>query len=115
MVTFAGPYRNPAHLMTVIKNPNGEGFVLGVEIDPKEIIGAVARGEPGAIEAAQEYEKSGGYRLHTNKTVWKDEDEAHEYLESLEEHFEEAYDSYLEENSYEICQMERYEQWRNEY
>lgn len=47
--------------------------------------------------------------------AFDDVDEAHEYIEGVEQFFEEDYESYREENAYAIRQQELYEQWRNEY
>lgn len=52
---------------------------------------------------------------HTKGILFEDEDTANEWIESVAESFEEDYDNYLEENHDAIVQMERYEQWRNEY
>lgn len=44
-----------------------------------------------------------------------DHEEADQYIESVQELFEEDYEQYCEENHYEIAQQERYDMWRNEY
>jgi hypothetical protein len=57
-------------------------------------------------------------RLHNgkwNKEGFEEASDAEETIEAMRESFEEDYDDYLEENRYEIAQMERYEAFRNEY
>lgn len=55
------------------------------------------------------------YRPHTNGIRFEDESDAHDWIEQVAEQYEAQYDQYLEENSYQIAQMERYEAWRQEY
>jgi hypothetical protein len=50
-----------------------------------------------------------------NKVGQEEPDEMIEWLEGLQESYDEDFERYQEENHYEIVQMERYEQWRNEY
>ena len=52
---------------------------------------------------------------HTNGKRFDDESDAWEWIEQMSDAYEEQYDRYLEENSFEIARMERYEAWRNEY
>lgn len=118
--TYAEPFKNPTEGWMVIPNPTPglgeeETYIIGVPIDPQEIISAAAKGDPEAQKLAQDYIDFKGYRPHTAGQVFKDAEEADEYLYNLEESFEEDYDQYLDENRHEIVQMERYEQWRNEY
>src|SRR5262249_50838669 len=113
--SYAGDFKNPTEGWQVIPNPNGDGYVIGVPIDPKEIIAMTAAGDPDAQALAEMYQKNDGYRPHTNGQVFADPEDAHASVESIEEFFEEDYDAYLEENSHAIAQMERYEMWRNEH
>lgn len=50
-----------------------------------------------------------------NAKGFEEAGDAQETIDSMHESFEEDFDSYLEENRYEIAQMERYEAFRNEY
>jgi hypothetical protein len=52
---------------------------------------------------------------HTSGNEWAEQEDAEEFIEATEAKYEEDYDEYLEENRYEIAQMERYEMWRREY
>lgn len=114
--SYAGPFRNPTEDWKVIPNPQGEGYVWGIPITDKEIVDFIRDERYQEAKELQELKDStGGYRLHTKNQVFEEEEEAIESLEALEEFFEEDYDQYLEENHHEIVQMERYEQWRNEY
>lgn len=100
--TYAGDFKNPVDEFNVEPNPNGEGFVITVNVYCE--CGSPCCSRPKL-----------GTRPHTSGKVFTDEDEAHEWLESLEQDFEEDYDNYLDENRHSIAQMERYEMWRNEY
>lgn len=112
-----GPFKNPTEGWKVIPNPNDDvgGYVIGVPITDKELVEMMRYNSEGAQRLLQERDKNDGYRLHTNGKVFQDEDDAHEYVNHLEEFYERDYDDYLEENHVEIARMERYEMWRNEY
>jgi len=100
--SYAGGFQNPTDEYNVEANPNGEGFILTVNV-------YCECGEPCCSKPKT------GTRPHTNGAVFEDEDQAYEYLESLRDRFEEDYDDYLEENRHAIVQAELYEMWRNEY
>ena len=55
------------------------------------------------------------WRPHTNGLTFGEAEDVEEWIANLSEFFEQDYDDYLEENRYEIVQMERYEMWKNEY
>ena len=55
------------------------------------------------------------YREHGRTPVSEDPDGCYEWLEALQQSYDDDYDRYTEEHSYEIAQMERYEAFRNEY
>lgn len=55
------------------------------------------------------------YRPHTNGMRFEEASDAHEWMEGVQEFLDNDYEQYAEENSYAIAQMERYEQFRNEY
>lgn len=114
--TYAGDFINPAHNLIVVPNPEGTGFIIAIKVSTDEILRSLLQEEVTKEEAALLRER--GWRPQSSsKTVrvFADEDEAYEYIESLEESFERDYDEYLEENRYELHRMELYELWRNEY
>jgi hypothetical protein len=118
--TYAGPFTNPTLGWQAIENPDTSvgGWVVGIPITNDEIVSLMRHDVRAASELLALKDQTGGYRLHTAGKVFKGEDaedQAMEYINDLEQFFEEDYDQYLEENSHEICRMERYEQWRNEY
>lgn len=137
--TYAGPYRNPTEGWVVWNGqacldhaedesvehdqPDKDlhGLAEGVEIDPdkeyivipEEVVCQCGCPSCKAVLRTR-------HRLHTshasgNWPGFEDGGDAADTISSMYEDFEEDYDRYLDENSYEICQMERYEQWRNEY
>ena len=113
MASFYGEYRNPAGDFSVAENPDGEGFIITVAVSDKSILKNLLDGDITTDEAQELYSR--GWRPHSNGTVFDDEDDAYEWIENVEQRFEEQYDDYLEQNGFEIAQMERYEMWRNEY
>jgi hypothetical protein len=124
--TYAGDFVNPTTGWVVIPNPNPirradddsiiESFIIGIPITDGEIVQVLRNeGADAANELLALRDKTGGYRPHTSETVFMNEDDATEYIESLEDFFEQDYDDYLEENHFELVRMERYEMWRNEY
>lgn len=54
-------------------------------------------------------------RPHSRGWRFRDHEEAIETLEAMADQADRDYEEYLEENSYEIAQQERYEMFRNEY
>jgi len=106
--TYAGDFTNPAEHFVVVQN----------EADDAE-----EGDEPTYIIGVKDYCQCGspccskpllGVHPHTGGMVFADQDDAYDWIESLRERFEEDYDSYLQENSYEIRQMEMYEMFKNE-
>jgi len=55
------------------------------------------------------------YRPHSNGIFFDEHEEAVEWMEGVQSFLDEDYEDYCNENSYAINQMERYEQFRNEY
>lgn len=100
--TYAGDFVNPTDSWRV-GGPNAEGKYF-IECHRKEEI--EHEGQVGTFEF---------WSPHTSGHLFDEVEEAEEYMQGIEESFEEDYDDYLEENRYAIVQMERYEQWRNEY
>lgn len=105
--SYSGEFTNPVGTWRVAavphpEHPHEEQYVIQVfREEDREIDGVSGR--------FSYWEK------HTSAPTFDDEDEAHDWMDAVEEKYEEDYDRYLEENRYEIAQMERYEQWRNEY
>ena len=104
--TYAGDFTNPTEHFVVIQN-EAEGaeectYIIGVKDYCQ--CGSSCCSKPLL-----------GVHPHTSGKVFADEDDAYEWIESLRERFEEDYDDYLQENSYEIRRMELYEQFKNEY
>lgn len=101
--SYAGEFRNPADgfRCSEVPDANGKWFV--------EV--------PIHCECGSECcnRKITGYRPHTNGIRFDEPDEVDEWIDNVAEKFERDYDNYLEENRHAIVQMERYEQWRNEY
>lgn len=93
--SYAGPYRNPT-----------EGFFVKEVGDHFEVWIREDRDADGSCPPD---------RKHTKTPKFDEAGDAHEWIEALSESFEEDYDDYLEENRFEIAQMERYEAFRNEY
>lgn len=93
--TYAGTYQNPT--TDWIVKPVGKKFGI--------FIRSTERAEDGSIPPD---------RRHKSKLLFEDDGDAAEYIEGMHESFEEDYDDYLEENRFEINQMERYEAFRNE-
>lgn len=52
---------------------------------------------------------------HSSGKRFDEESDAWEWIEQMADSYEEMMDQYIEENSYQIAQMERYELWRQEY
>lgn len=101
--TYAGPFTNPTKGMRCSEttNANGKWFVeveerceCGSECCDKRIL---------------------GYRPHTNGQEFEESEDVVEWIDNLEQFYEDDYDQYREENSHEIRQMELYEQFKNEY
>lgn len=93
--TYAGPFQNPT-TGWIVKPVRG-GFGIFTR--------ATERRPDGSMPAD---------RRHTSRKVFKEEDDALEWIEGTREFFEEDYDAYLEENHDSIVQMERYEAFQNE-
>ena len=55
------------------------------------------------------------YRPHTNGMRFPEHENAAKWIESIQEFLDNDYEDYANENSHAIAQMERYEQFRNEY
>lgn len=55
-----------------------------------------------------------GTHPHTNGLLFDELEDAAQWLEDLNEFFEEDYSNYLEENSADIARMEQYEDFMNE-
>jgi len=115
--TYAGYFKNPTHSLTVVPSPEGNGFILAITLTADDILRLLLREEVTKEEA--ELMRERGWRPQSSsktKTarVFEEEDEAYEYIESLEESFERDYDEYLEENRHELHRMELYEMWQNE-
>lgn len=113
MATFHGTFVNPTESFCVRENPDGDGWIVAVALTPADILSALLDGEIDESEARLQRER--GWRPHTTARIFAESEDADEWIEGLHESFERDYDDYLEENSHEIAQMERYEQWRNEY
>lgn len=52
---------------------------------------------------------------HTRGIFFEEPDDAIDWIEAIQEAYDEQEDRYLEENSFAIAQSERYEQFRNEF
>jgi hypothetical protein len=52
---------------------------------------------------------------HTRGILFEDESDAYDWIEAIQEAYDEQEDRYLEENSRAIAQSELYEQHRNEF
>lgn len=94
--TYAGTFQNPTTDWIV----KSVGKQFGIFIRTPE------RAEDGSIAPD---------RKHKSAPLFDDSEDAQEYIDAKSDFFEEDYDEYLEENRYEINQMERYEAFRNEY
>lgn len=99
--SYAGDFVNPVSSMRCSLEPNADGkwFVECLRRESKT-------DENGHVW------KTEYWSPHTSGHLFDESDDVHEYLDNLEETFEQDYDDYLEENRYEIVQMERYEMWR---
>jgi hypothetical protein len=93
--TYAGAYRNPTKSFYV--KQVGEHYEVWVR-SPRNRDGSAPADHP-----------------HSRGLKFDEPDEAEDWIEGISEFFEKDYDNYLEENHYEIAQMERYEAFRNEY
>lgn len=93
--TYAGRFQNPTTAWLV--KPIEGKFGIFVRTDDREPDGSIPPD-----------------RRHTSAPLFDEAEEAEEYIEAKAEMFEEDYDDYLEENRFEIAQMERYEAFRNE-
>lgn len=111
--TYAGEFSNPTQNFIVVENPDGEGFIIGVKQDAKAVLSDLLNGVITMDEA--NVLNSRGWRPHTKGQMFEDDSDAHEWIEGTAEFFEQDYNDYLEENSFEICRMEQYEDFRNEY
>lgn len=104
--TYAGDFVNPTDTWRVASTPDAtkpEGYAYFIEChhrETREIDGVVGTFEYWAPH-------TGGYTFDTAE-------EANEFVDQVQEDFEEDYENYLEENHDAIVQMERYEMWRNE-
>lgn len=94
--SYAGPYRNPT-----------EGYFVQAVREHFEIWIRHDRESDGSCAADRKV------KIRYNK--FEEYGDAMEAIAEMAEAFEEDYDQYLEENHYDIVQMERYEAFRNEY
>lgn len=53
-------------------------------------------------------------RPHTSGLFFEEQGDAYDWIEAMEERYEEDYDHYLEENRHAIHQSELYDMWRRE-
>src|SRR4051812_20853907 len=100
--TYAGPFKNPTEGWYVkgIFSPDGDHeprFQIWIHHD---------REKDGSAEPD---------RRHTSAPEFECEEEAAEYIQGMQEFFEEDYSEYLDENGPEIARMEMYEDMRDEY
>lgn len=96
--SYAGEFRNPASNYFV-KEVRGR-FQVWVRSD---------RAADGSAPSDRPMRARGG------KTPTFDEaDEAQDYIDGVSEFFEADFEQYLDENRFEIAQMERFEAFRNE-
>lgn len=105
--TYAGDFVNPTDTWRVAQKFDDKGEYLHsyIEVLRKES----KTDEDGKVWHTEYWE------AHTSGHTFEDDEQAAEYIQGIEEAFEEDYDDYLEENRHAIVQMERYELWRNEY
>ena len=103
--TYAGDFINPAEHYVVVQNEADDAepgtYIIGVK-------DYCQCGSPCCSKPLL------GTHPLKGGMVFEDEDDAYEWIEHLREKFEEDYDDYLQENSYEIRQMEMYEMFKNE-
>jgi len=102
--TYAGDFSNPVNNMRVSLEPNTDGkwFIECFRQESK-------------TDTAGRVWKTEYWEPHTSGMTFDEPEDGHEYLDNLEETFEQDYDDYLDENRHAIVQMELYEMWRNEY
>lgn len=93
--SYAGKFVNPT-----------EGFFVKLVDDHYEVWVRADRQEDGSCEPDHK---------HTGAPDFDEAEDAAEWIEGTAEFFEQDYDDYLDENSYEIARMEAYEDFRNEY
>lgn len=104
--TYAGDFVNPTSSWRIASKPDAaapEGVSYFVEChrsEEKEVDGVI-----GTFSY---------WSPHTSGQEFSSVEDAEEYIEGIDQAFEEDYDDYLDENRYAIAQMERYEMWRNE-
>ena len=96
--TYAGKFVNPTEGY-IIKPVEG-GYGLFLRHDERKADGSIPADRRLTGRSGQVFAE------------WED---AQEYIEGMAEFFEEDYDQYLEENRFELMQMERYEAFRDEY
>lgn len=137
--SYAGPYSNPTEGWSVRlgsavleeaadeanhheqPEPDLHRLREGIEIDPDKVYIVVPE-EVRCLCGCYNCNKvlRTRYRLHTSHASgdwpgFDEEADAIDSIEATEEFFERDYEQYVEENHYEIAQIERYEMWRNEY
>lgn len=105
--TYAGDFVNPTDTWRVAQKFDDKGEYLYSYI---EVLRKKERTDEDGKVWKTEY-----WEAHTSGRAFPSDEEAYEYIEDIEQSFEEDYDDYLEENHDAIVQMERYEMWRNEY
>lgn len=94
--SYAGNFKNPADNYFV--KEVGDHFEVWVRSDRR------ANGSAPADRKAR----------FRGRNRFDEHEDAADYIASIGEFFENDYSDYLEENRYELAQMERYEAFRNE-
>jgi hypothetical protein len=84
--TYAGPFKNPTEGFRCSEQPDGDGKWF-VEVEERCECGSECCSRPVLR-----------YRPHTNGQKFDEPEDVIDWIESLEEHFEEDYDQYLEES-----------------
>lgn len=110
--TYAGRFVNPTQDFYAREGDDGLGYVWIKEKVPCDC------GCPRCTaydEVDRLHTMHGTDPAHPQKGFEDGIEGAEEWIQQTAEFFEQDYDQYLEENHYEIAQMERYEAWRNEY
>lgn len=112
MASYYGEFKNPVQVgewrvasrPCAVTDENPEGVEYFVEVFREE------EREIDGVSGTFSY-----WKPHTSTMTWVDQEDCYEWIEAMEQRYEDDYDQYLEENHDSIVQMERYEMWRNEY
>lgn len=104
--SYAGPYKNPAQDFYVDQDPRDGLFYVYLT----EEVHCQCGSDECLGTASHKRKHRGKWNVG-----FEEAGDAHEVIDQIHQSFDEDYESYLEENRYEIVQMERYEQFRNEY